>query len=519
MTRFRDPAALADCVSQFLLSRDETVAAPGWTVREVGPWKLSHHEALAWTEVVARDGGNLGWFLGTILDPDGTAPTGRVEAPLPAAAGADPDAVEDFVFRYGGRWLFFDLDTDAPSVLMDPIGTLALVYDTRAPRAAATTTLLDPEAGFGKEHLGIDVPFPIPNHYYPGELTGSVGVKRLMADYRLDLNTMTAVRHWPRENVRRVATREETEACIRTIVDGVQSVMRALAERGELLLSLTAGRDSRMLLACCRELADRITCFTFDFPTLTGPVDLAVARLLCRDMGLEHVTVPIVDVDEATQRRYLERIGFAGHPGKAWDFLVAAGTHLDTSKSWAIAYSSEVGRGNYWKPRDRADVRPDAVDLLARGGLPPLPSFVRAMDDWIDSLDYCDTFVILDILALEHRGCGWAMAHLHGAAPFRDIIVPYSRRDILDAMMRLPLGLRKEQGMPREVIRATWPELLRYPFQRTPGAAGRWREIRDMTLRPRVLKVMDRLNAARQDSRVIDAAYVGARNVYRKLRQ
>ena len=513
-------ADLTDRTSQFLLTRSETIAAPGWTVREIGEWRLSHHTALAWTEIVARDGMALGRFLGTVLTDGGTVPVERIVAPFETADGLDPLILEDFIYSHGGRWIFFQLDPVRPRVFLDAIGTLALVFDTETQRAAATTTLLDPHAGFGRDWLGLeDQPFPIPNHYYPSNLTGRQGFLRLLPNFVLDLEAMTVSRHWPRADIPRVETEAEVRECIDVIVTGMKASMKALTSIGEVTISLTAGRDSRMLLACCREIVDQIECFTFDFDTLTGPVDLDVARLLCERHGIVHTTVPIIDVTEAEEQLYLERTGYPGHPGKVWDFYVATRGCLDLSRYWLVAFSSEVGRAVYWKKRDVLGGPLDPVDLLGRGGLPPVSKFVEAMRTWIDELEGTDIFVMLDLLALEHRGGGWAMAHLHGTAPFRDVIVPYARRSIMEAMMRLPLDYRRNQRMAHDVIAATWPELNALPFQRTPGLGGRWRLYRDMTLRPKVLKMMEGVSGLRQSSRMINALYLATRRIYRSLRR
>jgi len=481
---------IADYTGQFLLAASEAVAAPGWCARDLASWRLSHHESLPVIELVAADGAGIGCFLGWPIAPAGVVLRERTVAPF---ADLAPATVERFLYEHGGRWAFVLAGSSPSRVYLDAFGSLAVVYDVEGQRIASTSTLLGSPAGFGRgpEDAG-DPGFPHPNQFFPPPLTGDARVARLLPNHFLDVAARCAVRHWPDRPLERVADPAGVDALLAEIVAVLATNVRALAAGSRPYLSLTAGRDSRMLLACSREVQEQTSCFTFDDPRDTGPIDVAVARQLAEHHGLAHEIVPLAPVSGDTEREYLARIGFAGHPGKARDFLQAARRHLDLRRPWLVGFGGEIGRAYYWRRGDAARNELEPGELLRRTNLPASAPFADAMRRWLENVPTTDLFERLDLLYLELRMGAWAAPHLYGAA-FPEVVAPLSHRRLVQAMLRLPAAYRREQRLARDVIRRTWPALLEHPFQRTPGPRGWWRSVRDRELLPRARRLRERL--------------------------
>ncbi|MGP9788276.1 hypothetical protein ACT3UD_18555, partial [Glutamicibacter sp. 287] len=83
----------------------------------------------------------------------------------------------------------------------------------------------------------------------------------------------------------------------------LQDQLRALAKKSPLLVSLTAGLDSRVTMALCRPLIDRVEFFTYARPYLataqSSQADMDVAKDLVHGLGLNHteLTIESADVD------------------------------------------------------------------------------------------------------------------------------------------------------------------------------------------------------------------------------
>ncbi|MDH3628266.1 MAG: hypothetical protein OES25_11520 [Acidobacteriota bacterium] len=514
--------SVSDFNGQFLLSQDEKIICDKWHVQDLNGWALSHHDSLRLIEVTSNDatGDCIGWFLGWPINSSGELIYESTIAPFTKAGIARTDQLETFLYCHGGRWIFISGTAELPRIYLDPCGSLALVYALSGRQIASTTTLMSSDAKFGHRWLETGVEeFPGTNQFFPLGLTGDKKIARLMPNHYLDLRTNKPVRHWPLNDIPRVNTAKETAELIDTIVSHVKNNLKALAGDAQLYLSLTAGRDSRMLLACSKEIRDRISCFTFSDQLGTGPIDLELAKHICQHVDLPHETVPLASVGTALRDEYLRRIGYAGNAGKAADFLQAAGKYLDPSKIWLIGYAGEVGRSFYWLKNDTKDTKIDPANLLQRMNLPSTPQFIEPMKAWITDLDSLDFYGLLDMMYLELRMGTWAAPHLYGCAPIRGVIVPLCHRGIMEAMLKLPVEYRWQQNLANDVIRTAWPELLQIPFQRMPGAYGLWLYVKDNKIAPRINRYIDLLGTLRGRSRTYDTLYNTARSIYRGIRK
>jgi hypothetical protein len=450
---------------------DAPVAVPeGWPVRSVGRWHVAGHPCLPVRELQDRHGSRLGWILGVALAPGLGPGPGPARLDLTTADG--PTELDAALYRFGGRWAAV---IDAPwgtRLHLDAGGTLAMVHSPAQRVAASTTTLLQAVVGGPEDAPPATDEFPAdrPNRFFPAGLTHLRWVQRLLPGHHLDLSSWEPRRHWPTSDIP-VVDDVGLVAQLQRISTGLGSVLGGLAELGDVHLGLTAGRDSRLLLACGRAARDAISTFTFDYGPATpgSAVDLAVARELAALAGVRHQAIPVREPGEDEKAAYLGAIGYAGHWGKCADFG-ALGPHLRPSGTLAPGFLGGLGRGHYWTgmPRDLDALTPEV--LLDRLRLPATAPFLEAMARWRSGLPEVDPRLALDLLYLEHRGGCWASPHLYGVPPLAAVVVPFAHRDVLDAMFRLPRPYRRKKRLFEDVVRVTWPELLELPYQALPGS-------------------------------------------------
>ncbi|WP_432544284.1 asparagine synthetase B family protein [Kineococcus sp. SYSU DK002] len=452
---------------QFVLSRGARPHPDGWAGRTSGPWVLATSPTLPVTPLHDAAGDVAGWLLGWVLAPGGELLHEREALPLDAVVGADGD-VEDRLYRYSGRWVCVLLG-ERPRVHLDPAGSLAAVYSEQEQTLASTTTALS----FGDRALSDRHAHRTlgSGQYHPAGVTSDPKTRRLLPNHRLDLSTWEAERHWPPSPVQRVDATDAAALQARqdTIAAGLREHVEALAARYRLVLPLTAGRDSRMLMAAAHRVLDRCTFAVFAY-TDERRADVAYAREVARRYGLQLRVLPLHEVDDAAARAYLERVGYDANEGKAGDFDLAART-LPMDHAWVTGFAGEVGRGAYWKATV-IPPHPTADELLALIRLPPDPAHRDALAAWQAQAPHQDVYELLDLAYLEHRvGC-WASPQLYGAAPFAVSTMPVNQRSVFTAMMELPPPLRVRQRPQPPAIRINWPELADLPYERAPGPRG-----------------------------------------------
>ena len=305
---FARSGSTADLCEQFVLAR--SLEAPeGFQTDALGSWTLAYHPTLP--VITMRAGGTgspdtgagrLGWLVGYPITAEG-----RLLAAGSTVSVAAPDDPIGFVDSLGGRFLAMFVDCATPAIYPDAAGTYSSVFSAGLEMVASTPGLIPYDESTGDrlelvEQLGI----PLTNSMYPLGMTPRHGVRQLLPNHHLDLKSWTMVRHGPRWRERGSVDVEESVARIAEIVRrNVAAVMDAFP----CYLQLTAGNDSRMVLACAREQRSKLATYTLRIPDLSGRNDAHVAARISERVGVEHQVVPI-----PTRILPISRCGCTGSP-------------------------------------------------------------------------------------------------------------------------------------------------------------------------------------------------------------
>ncbi len=460
----RAPIDWMNLPEQFIVCRDGRHVPPGWSTQAIRGWHLGHHPSLPVT-VLSAGGAPAGWMLGYAISEAGVL-LGSETVALPAAMGDDPapEPFERWVFSHGGRFAAVLLSEGASQVYIDPIGSLSLVYCPSLEAVASTVTVIPREGDTGELTDLVRVVGIPESSMFPLQYTPRKNVWRLVPNHVLDLRQWSATRHWPKTEIPQV---DDVTGAVDEVVDRVRLHLKALLAKRPMLLRLTAGLDSRMLLACARPWIDRIKTFTaeHEWSDEHSWLDCSTATLLARDLGFPYMRLPHCRPRQEHLDEWLMRTGWNCGEERGWR---AATTfkQLPPGHSDLIALVGEVARGFYWQSDDTERTVID-VDRLARpfrAGQHPLGR--AAIASWLDAVPSPDPFLTLDLFFMEQRlGC-WA-----GLFPYaygdqgRFQIFPILHRRIIEAMLALPpLKIRGTELLAHRVMEREWPELLRHPF-------------------------------------------------------
>lgn len=455
---------------QFLLSTNPlelTFAADrGATVTTLDSLSIACFTRLSQHQVYDADGRKVGVLLGYPIDVDrGVAVDGEFVLPSPLR---DVDAfVEQDIYGLAGRFVFVLDDQEYRRVYLDACGSVPVVYDPETGLAASSTgLLLDAQAYRDRfaselyEHLHVRR-----DGWFPAGLTAHRGINRLLPNHYLDLQSMSTVRHWPKGTI--TATTEPDAAC-RRIVSSTRSVIDACLEAGPVAMSLTAGNETRLLLAAAREAIEGIETVTVDHRE--GRLDRVRAQELAERFNLRHTCLPVVVAGPQQAEDWHARAGHClGGPNMRSHPTVAA---LSSFSFFLGGMGGEIGRGFFWRSTDTATTVIDASKLTRRFGMPAHDDVVRAVDGWLSGLpDQVDTFLQLDLAYLELRMGPWAFAQPPGTSPVRELHPLISRANFT-AMLSLPPEWRSTNRMILRSIELHWPGLLELPINRF----GDWRD-------------------------------------------
>ena len=188
------------------------------------------------------------------------------------------------LYAHGGRWAAIVV---APPgrIYVDPMASLPVLFDPQTGTLASSPfLLLDPDGTIADSPLVDEVAVYRTGRFYPLGATSHARARLVLPSHEVDLATFEQTRTWPAGPLQRV----DPADAVGRIAHIIDATVAAVASEGNAVLPLTAGGDSRMLLACARPVVDQLTLFTVRYPDTTGRTDARRAADLAARYQLPH---------------------------------------------------------------------------------------------------------------------------------------------------------------------------------------------------------------------------------------
>lgn len=441
---------------QYILSQGVVRIPDGWTAYRLGGFQLAADRSVPVLTVRDTDGKAVGWIVGHPVFESGLATADEVVMPSPSDS-----RFEAMLYRNGGAWICIVANED-PRIYLDPCASRGIVYSPELQQAASSSGLL--EGASLNEDLVRRMDIPRQNNWYPFGLTARQGCFRLLPNHVLDLTTWRSRRIWPNAPIPDASIEEAAEG----VVKWTSHIVRAFVPMRP-YVPITAGRDSRMLLGCGRNVVEKLS--TFTVATDENKLDAYVGRRIALGFQIPHRVLKRIEPNADELARWQENIDGCV-AGATWR-NVRTLKQLDPERPNLMGIAGEVARAFYWKKQDRETSSLTPADLLNRLRIPATVEGLEAADTWLSGVPEMDTLRLLDLLYLEQRvGC-WASPQNagHAASAFR--IFPFGHRETLSLMMGLPPTAKRSGLLAQAVLEATWPALLDIPFNRPLGILAR----------------------------------------------
>jgi hypothetical protein len=441
--------------NQFLISRHSVSSASpsmeweGWKVYFSGPLQAR-----------ALPGSVL--FLGDVVDVNHPEHSlDEIIAGLPVSATCD--AIVQQTFSWMGYFLLMFRVEDTTCVITDAAGQLEVFgyegaegfafasHSTVISHAFPATQVNDssPQDIIQKEQVLLEttpwrnVKKLIPNHMY--RVSGGLPKERF----------------FPSQPLPTLPLEEATEKAAAMLAGG----LRGWALKSPLALALTAGLDSRVLLAACAGVLDRVALFVLNHPHESGKVDIEVARKIARHMGKElhivHYTLgesnPALGLYPADT--YMHTIQKA--IGERFPDHVLINGNV-----------SEVAR-TFYQPLPK---NLSVDDLLYVLGVPNTNFSLAAFSAWWEEVKYLQTRGIdpLDLLYWEHKMPNWAGRSKSITYLYAPVVAPFNCHALLQTLLSVDTRHRdKTKNLLYEgIIGQLAPSLNTFPINPTKKGGG-----------------------------------------------
>jgi len=445
--------------------------------------RVHAHPDIGVFDILDTSGARIGLLMGFPIDlQDRCVLSGPLQVVVPTSSGIDATA-ETILDRLGGRFLLLLTLSGEGRVYPDCAAQVPCVYSPERGVAGSTADAILSDADYEKLfrrdlYAALDVEN---DGWFPGGLTAHEGVERLLPNHVLDLRDWSQRRYWPLGEVERTSSPEssleEISQIIRIQLEALLDGPRKIAQ------ALTAGHETRVILACARPHLDAI-----EFVTLEGDTpradDTVLSQRMARDLGLTHRMLPRVVADEAAVARYMRRGGHCvGGPNK---FFHPTLGHLANDYDFVGGLNGEIGRAFLWHKTDTADTNLSAEILMGRMGLPILSEVQERFECWRRALPTTDSLSELDLAYLEHRMGPWSSAQFF-SDPSLVRHNPIGTTKTVKLMLGLPDTWKRQSMLTTGIIRMHWPELLSYPFNSQGAVRDMLKQLGRAARRPQLI--------------------------------
>ncbi len=462
---------------QYLLGPDYIMGHQNWKrFRLSEGFLLSVHPELGVTQV--SDGDNSLVLLGYILDPLNPTFTDRQILTSLLRACSTEERFFEALDGLGGRFVLVSCIHGCWRVIHDAAGFRQVYYHTdlrgRLWVAGEVSLLvencgLEQDQELRRELFSLPLFFSSQEFWYPSGLTLFRGAARLLPNHYLDMQRGKAVRFWPRGTMRRYPLDTSIEyAC--SVIEGL---MESAVNRFDTALGLTAGLDSRIVLAASKDMRQQIYFFTHTHPKLSSSgADITVPASILARFGLRHNLVPELPVQG--DREFLSLINrnvVTARYSKVRNAYTMFKHFQELGREFVVTNGvcGEVTRNFYLVP---GVIKVDSRFLSLLAGMQGSEKVEMALEGWlgdirtrVESQDH-----LLDLFYWEQRTGSWAAQSYSEYDIAFESFSPFNCRSLIEVSM----GVRKELRRPplyrlhREMIRRMWPQLLDWEINPQP---------------------------------------------------
>lgn len=484
---------------QFLLSTDASHVLPGGKrVLIGGHYHVSAHRDLELTHI--ERGGKSLTLLGFALDPDSPeSGNEQILLRLIDVAGS-PEEVIRATDALGGRWVLIVHDGRETIVLQDATGQRQ-VYYVRDPEGGAMVCAS--EVGVMSEMLRLTMDAEAVDfirsrktddyeiYWMPGDTSLYAGIAALLPNHYLSLPDGTCHRFRPVPPLEPITPQQALAECVRLLKGQIESARR----RYPLAIPMTAGWDSRLMLALNQDHAADLYAFTLAYPHLpVGSMDVVVPARLLEKLGIAHHVIPYPKTLDAGFREIFRHNNASANNAYCGD-IEALHVHYPEERVCVTGDAAEIVKCYY--RRTRPLTQPvSATELAEFSRLGQHPFAVRAFGRWLDDAGN-PPIDLLDLFCWEQMAGRWQAKIRAEYDMVQESFAPLNNRRLLGIMLSVDAGQRRapDFGFFAELIGALWPEVLSEPIN-PPEMLSRSRRVLNVIKKTGVHKLVP--DAAKQ---------------------
>lgn len=455
---------------QFLLSIAPIRPLTSWKCLQIDQYYLYSHPDLEVNRVT--DSKKSMVLIGSLFDPV-EPEKGNADILKDVLASANSmDSLFPQIKRYVGSYALFYKDDSHSVILHDALGLREIYYCTKNTQIVCGSQpnliakFANPNIGptndpdlleFYSKHSK-DLRWS-PQYKWIGDETYYEGVKHLLPNHYLDINRREPRRYWPNESIKRL----NLEEAVSRSCSFLQGSIRAMAHRHSLMMAVTAGTDSRTLMAASRGVKDKIYYYINNQGLGHSHPDISVPTKIFDSIGVPfHVHDVPMEVDESFRRIFMSNTFFASERILSTIYNVY---FRNLGEKVNILGIGEIGRTRYGKEPKKLN----SYRMIYKLGYNAGSYVIRQGENILAELLPVGKEYGLNVLTLlywEHTMGNWGATGNSESDIAIEELNPYDSHLLYEIFLGVDAKYTKynKSILFKEIIRKMWPELLEWPI-------------------------------------------------------
>jgi len=394
---------------------------------------------------------------------------------------------------FGGRWVLLVNDGKDTILFHDAAGLRQIYYAVSNEVWCASETRLIAN----KLNLQIDseaialtksAEYRISGVYWwPGDTSMYREIRALLPNHYFNVRLGTPHRYWPNKDLQVLSFQEGVEKSARLL----RGLIKSAQARYDLALSCTAGWDSRLMLAACKDVMEDMYCFTLTYPNYGKHArDLVIPTVLLKKLGFTLNVIQYAEKKSSEFNNITEESIVSIDPEDSSD-VQAMYEKYPQSRLCISGDVAEITKC-YYGMAGQTNHTIDAQTLANVTTMGTHPFAIKAYEDWLANVKPSN-LKLLDLLCWEQMAGRW-QARIRGKYDIvHESLAPYNCRSLLETMLAVDERFRQPPNYEfhKELIASLWREVLSEPIN-PPEKKSLKFMIRDVLVKTNIYNLIPR---------------------------
>lgn len=456
---------------QFLLSREPITDLSYWQhfVFPGDNYHLYAHPDLA--VAVREKQENMCVLIGYIFDPSMPSKTNDQILSDTVSQGNSFESLVSSIKRYAGQYCLIYKDAASFNIIHDPLGTREIYYcdfpnkticgsQPNLLKEYSSPPIVITSDKNKKDFFERDIKKVRRGRLSVGDETYFEGVKHLLPNHYLDLHSLKAKRYWPNNSIKKVTLEKAIDLCCQFL----EGILKAASCRYDLMMAVTAGIDSRTLLAASRQISDKIYYFINKSPEMspTHP-DILISSNIFKTINIPfHIHTYSAEVDSRFREIYFHNVFMAAEFMLPVIYNIYYKQHQDKLNILGIG---EIGRTFFGRRPRNLDGYFLARTLKYKDSEYAVEQCQKWLEETLPVAEKCGVDV-MTLLLWEQLLGNWGAVGNSESDIAIDEFDPYNSHYLYEIMLGVDSKYRQSyhNRLFIGMIRNMWPELLQFPF-------------------------------------------------------